>query len=53
MAETEKPLLIKGVCLHHDAGVLGAAVPREVWRTRLHLLWLLAAGALLGAKGWV
>ncbi|SDL62893.1 Glycosyl hydrolases family 2 [Catalinimonas alkaloidigena] len=26
---------IKGVCLHHDAGVLGAAVPREVWKARL------------------
>ena len=26
---------IKGVCLHHDAGVLGAAVPKEVWRERL------------------
>ncbi len=26
---------VKGVCLHHDAGVLGAAVPREVWRERL------------------
>lgn len=26
---------IKGVCLHHDAGVLGAAVPREVWKRRL------------------
>lgn len=24
-----------------------------VWRTRLHLLWLLAAGAGLGAMGWV
>lgn len=24
-----------------------------VWRTRVHLLWLLAAGALLGALGWV
>ena len=24
-----------------------------VWRTRLHLLWLLAGGALLGALGWV
>lgn len=24
-----------------------------VWRTRIHLLWLLAAGALLGAFGWV
>ena len=26
---------VKGVCIHHDAGVLGAAVPEEVWRTRL------------------
>ncbi len=26
---------VKGVCLHHDAGVLGAAVPKEVWRARL------------------
>lgn len=24
-----------------------------VWRTRLHLLWLLAAGGLLGWLGWV
>jgi chromate transporter len=24
-----------------------------VWRTRIHLLWLLSAGALLGAMGWV
>jgi len=26
---------VKGVCLHHDAGCLGSAVPREVWRRRL------------------
>lgn len=24
-----------------------------VWKTRVHLLWLLGAGALLGAFGWV
>jgi chromate transporter len=24
-----------------------------IWRTRVHLLWLLAAGALLGALGWL
>ncbi|MFD0667324.1 chromate transporter [Ramlibacter sp. MAHUQ-53] len=24
-----------------------------VWRTRIHLLWLLGAGALVGALGWV
>lgn len=26
---------LKGVCVHHDAGCLGAAVPKEVWRRRL------------------
>ncbi|MBE7170074.1 MAG: DUF4982 domain-containing protein [Williamsia sp.] len=26
---------LKGVCIHHDAGALGAAVPREVWQRRL------------------
>jgi beta-galactosidase/beta-glucuronidase len=25
----------KGVCIHHDAGVLGAAVPKTVWARRL------------------
>ncbi|MCL2194966.1 MAG: DUF4982 domain-containing protein [Oscillospiraceae bacterium] len=29
---------LKGVCLHHDAGALGAAVPKEVWRRRLRKL---------------
>ena len=24
-----------------------------VWRTRLHLLWLIGAGALLGMAGWI
>ncbi|HPJ03682.1 MAG TPA: glycoside hydrolase family 2 TIM barrel-domain containing protein [Candidatus Limiplasma sp.] len=26
---------LRGVCLHHDAGVLGAAVPKTVWKRRL------------------
>lgn len=30
--------LIKGVCLHHDAGLVGAAVPLDVWRRRLETL---------------
>ncbi len=30
--------LIKGVCLHHDAGSVGAAVPKAVWRRRLEIL---------------
>ncbi len=29
---------LKGVCLHEDAGVLGNAVPKEVWRRRLEKL---------------
>ncbi|WP_202390825.1 sugar-binding domain-containing protein [Flavobacterium sp. Sd200] len=29
---------VKGVCLHHDAGVLGSAVPKDVWRGRLKTL---------------
>lgn len=30
-----KWMKLKGVCIHHDAGCLGAAVPKEVWRRRL------------------
>lgn len=30
-----KNLKVKGVCIHHDAGCLGAAVPRDVWKHRL------------------
>ncbi len=26
---------LKGVCVHHDAGCLGAAVPKNVWKRRL------------------
>jgi beta-galactosidase len=33
-----KNIKIKGVCLHHDAGALGAAVPESVWERRLSLL---------------
>jgi chromate transporter len=33
--------------------VLTAGAALLVWRTRIHLLWLLAAGALLGAMGLV
>jgi len=37
---------MKGVCLHHDAGVLGAAVPREVWLTRLKTLKEIGVNAI-------
>ena len=30
-----KNTLVKGVCLHHDGGLVGAAVPQGVWRRRL------------------
>ncbi len=33
-----KKVMIKGVCLHHDAGAVGAAVPLRVWERRLELL---------------
>lgn len=29
---------IKGVCLHHDGGLVGAAVPKGVWKRRLDKL---------------
>lgn len=37
---------IKGVCLHHDAGVLGSAVPREVWKRRLLTLKEIGVNAI-------
>jgi beta-galactosidase len=33
-----KKVMIKGVCLHHDGGAVGAAVPLAVWEHRLGLL---------------
>ena len=30
-----EPMKLKGVCVHHDAGCLGAAVPKSVWARRL------------------
>lgn len=33
--------------------VLTVACALLVWRTRIHLLWLLGAGALLGWFGWI
>src|SRR5690606_19041203 len=37
---------VKGVCLHHDAGVLGAAVPKEVWKRRLLTLKEIGVNAI-------
>ena len=33
-----KRMLLKGVCMHHDMGVLGAAVPAAAWEYRLKKL---------------
>lgn len=29
---------VKGVCIHHDGGLVGAAVPKNVWKRRLQTL---------------
>jgi chromate transporter len=33
--------------------VLSLAAALLVWRTKLHLLWMMGAGALVGALGWI
>jgi beta-galactosidase len=33
-----EPVKLNGVCLHHEAGSVGAAVPERVWERRLELL---------------
>jgi len=45
-ALNDKWTKVKGVCLHHDAGVLGAAVPEEVWRRRLENLKAIGTNAI-------
>jgi beta-galactosidase/beta-glucuronidase len=37
---------LKGVCIHHDGGVLGSAVPREVWKRRLLALKNIGCNAI-------
>ena len=41
-----KNMKVKGVCIHHDAGALGAVVPEEVWQRRLWRLKELGVNAL-------
>lgn len=33
-----KNMKIKGVCIHHDGGCVGAAVPEKIWKIRLEKL---------------
>ncbi|WP_269226616.1 sugar-binding domain-containing protein [Flavobacterium eburneipallidum] len=41
-----KWMKMKGVCLHHDAGVLGSAVPSDVLKTRLQTLKEIGVNAI-------
>lgn len=38
---------------HWPLWLLTAVTALLVWRTRIHMLWLLGAGAVLGGLGWV
>ena len=33
-----KSTYVKGICIHHDGGLVGVAVPKGVWRRRLQIL---------------
>ena len=41
-----KHLKINGVCVHHDVGCLGAAVPAQAWRRRLQILKEMGCNAI-------
>ncbi|HEY4786964.1 MAG TPA: glycoside hydrolase family 2 TIM barrel-domain containing protein, partial [Bacteroidales bacterium] len=41
-----KNLKIKGVCLHHDGGAVGTAVPLRVWERRLEILKQIGVNAI-------
>jgi beta-galactosidase len=41
-----KHVKMNGVCLHHDAGCLGAAVPEQAWKRRLQLLREMGCNAI-------
>ena len=41
-----KKTLLKGVCIHHDGGCTGAAVPPEIWERRLGRLKEMGCNAL-------
>ncbi|NLM11188.1 MAG: DUF4982 domain-containing protein [Clostridiaceae bacterium] len=42
----EKNMKLKGVCVHHDAGCLGAAVRKKVWERRLKSLKEMGCNAI-------
>ena len=42
----DKPLKLNGVCLHHDGGCVGAAVPKAVWQRRFAKLKAMGCNAI-------
>ncbi|MDR3121113.1 MAG: beta galactosidase jelly roll domain-containing protein, partial [Clostridiales bacterium] len=42
----DRNMKLKGVCVHHDGGCLGAAVPKTVWRRRLSKLKAMGCNAI-------
>lgn len=46
MSVNGRPKKLKGVCIHHDAGCLGAAVTKAVWKRRLEKLKDMGCNAL-------
>jgi len=41
-----KHIKMNGVCIHHDGGPVGAAVPLKIWKTRLKLLKEMGCNAI-------
>jgi beta-galactosidase len=41
-----QPMKLKGVCLHHDGGSVGAAVPAGIWERRLRTLKEIGVNAI-------
>ncbi len=41
-----RKVILRGVCLHHDGGCVGAAVPPEIWKRRLTALKEMGCNAL-------
>ncbi|HEY4323544.1 MAG TPA: glycoside hydrolase family 2 TIM barrel-domain containing protein [Mucilaginibacter sp.] len=42
----DKHVKMNGVCLHHDGGCVGAAVPIKIWEERLNLLKKMGCNAI-------
>ncbi len=42
----DEHVTLKGVCVHHDAGPVGAAVPSGMWRRRLEMLKEIGCNAI-------